>query len=178
MFFILDVMFKSRIMAFFEVEKQLKSWLSNVKKLVFLGVGNPLRHDDGFGPALIKAISKYKLPDKVKLVNCETVPENFLSTIIRLKPSHVIIVDSAQMNSSPGEVRLFTPEDIGGIAFSTHTLPLAFTIKYIQRFTRAEVRLLLVQPENLDFGEGLTLKVEEALNNVKKLLIKILQQMN
>ncbi|MGP3667424.1 MAG: hydrogenase maturation peptidase HycI [Candidatus Bathyarchaeota archaeon] len=165
-------------MAFLEVENQLKSWLSSVKKLVFLGVGNPLRRDDGFGPALIKAISKYKLPDKVKLVNCETVPENFLNAIVRLKPSHVIVVDSAQMNSPPGEIKLFPPEDIGGIVFSTHTLPLTFTIKYIQRFTRAEVRLLLVQPENLDFGEGLTLKVEEALNNVKKILIKILQQMN
>jgi len=164
------------LMMLLEVEKQLKEWLSNVKKLVILGVGNPLRHDDGFGPALIEAVSKYKLPDKVKLINCETVPENFLNTVIRLEPSHVIIVDSAQMNTLPGEVKLVSPENIGGITFSTHTLPLTFTIKYIKHFTGAEVKLILVQPENLDFGEGLTLKVSEALDDIKKLLIRILQQ--
>ena len=127
MFFTLSMLLGFRdLMMLLEVEKQLKEWLSNVKKLVILGVGNPLRHDDGFGPALIEAVSKYKLPDKVKLINCETVPENFLNTVIRLEPSHVIIVDSAQMNALPGEVKLVSPENIGGITFSTHTLPLTF----------------------------------------------------
>lgn len=164
-------------MTLLEIEKQLKEWLSNVKKLVILGVGNPLRRDDGFGPALIKSLSKYQLPGNVKLVDCEMVPENFLSTIIRLKPSHIIIVDSAQMNTLAGEVKLISPENIGGVTFSTHTLPLTFTIEYIKHFTKADVKLILVQPENLDFGEGLTLKVSEALNNIEKLLIKVLQQL-
>ncbi len=38
-------------------------------EIIIAGVGNELFGDDGFGPAVIRALSEYELPDNVKAMD-------------------------------------------------------------------------------------------------------------
>jgi len=62
-----------------------------------LGIGNPLRGDDAVGLRIIQNLMG-KVPDDVLLLECEMVPENYLSKIEQFKPTHVLMVDAAQLN--------------------------------------------------------------------------------
>ncbi len=143
-----------------------------------MGIGNPLRSDDGVGSLLIQELGQYDLPKNVKLFNCEIVPENFTRLIKKFKPTHVILVDSAQLNEKPGTVKLVSPTKIGGIAFSTHTLPLTFLIRYLKEVSRAKIVLLAIQPKNIDFGSELTPELKDTLNKLTLLMKKIFQVKN
>ncbi|MEM2576613.1 MAG: hypothetical protein QW476_01555 [Candidatus Bathyarchaeia archaeon] len=45
------------------LEKELKSWISGFKKIVILGIGNPIRRDDYIGVAVAKLLKEKNLPN-------------------------------------------------------------------------------------------------------------------
>jgi hypothetical protein len=48
----------------------------------------------------------------------------------------------------------------------------------LTKTTRAKIALLLIEPKNADFGEGLTGEIAKAATEISGLLIQILQQIN
>ncbi len=156
------------------LQTKLVGWLTDCRRLVIAGVGNSLRSDDGLGVALVGRLGK--LPRNVMAIDCGAVPETYVGPIRRFLPSHILIVDAADIGLSSGSVRLVSPEEIVGMALSTHTLPLRVFTDYLVGQTHAKVALLAVQPKNTDFGEGLSPEIEETLrlivDVVEGLLIK------
>ena len=136
-------------------------------------MGNPLRRDDFIGVEVVRGL-RNKVSERVRLIECETVPENFIDPVIEFKPTHVLVIDAALMNLPPGSVRLVEPEEIKGIAVSTHALPLSIFCDYIAKETSAKVALLAVQPRETVFGEGLTETLRSAAKNLKNLLMNLL----
>ena len=61
----------------YDVEKELKTWLSNAEKVVVAGIGNPIRMDDFVGTKIVQDLQG-KVSEKIYLIECETVPENFM----------------------------------------------------------------------------------------------------
>jgi len=59
-------------------------------------------------------------------------------------------------------------------AFSTHMLPLRIFCEYLKKTTKSKISLLLIEPKKTDFGEGLTLEIKNSVQNIIKLLLKIL----
>ena len=59
-------------------------------------------------------------------------------------------------------------------AFSSHMLPLRIFCDYLERTINPKIALILIEPENIDFGEGLTPKIKETAENLKEILIKLL----
>ena len=157
------------------LKKELKEWLSNSAKIVIAGIGNPIRMDDFVGVKIVQDLQG-KQPRNICLIECETVPESFMDEIIELKPSHVLLIDAAVMQLQPGEVRLFDAEKITNIpSISTHTLPIRVFCDYIAQLTNAKIALLLIEPGNTEFGEGLTPKVEAAAKKVTLMLLDLLR---
>jgi hydrogenase 3 maturation protease len=104
-----------------------------------------------------------------------TAPESTTGPIRVQKPSHLIIVDAAALGATPGEVALLEREDIDGITFCTHALPLSVVIDFIRSDHSAlDVFALAVQAEHLLFGEPLSLRVEQAARAVAQLLVDCL----
>jgi hydrogenase 3 maturation protease len=63
----------------------------------------------------------------------------------------------------PGTVHLYDAEEVANVpTISTHTLPLRVFCEYVKKLTGARIALLLIEPKNVDFGEGLTPEVEAA----------------
>jgi hydrogenase 3 maturation protease len=158
----------------YDIEKELKDWLSQAEHVVVAGIGNPIRFDDFVGVKIIQDLQS-KASSKVHLIECETVPESFMDEIVELKPSHVLLIDAAVLGVKPGEVRLYDVEKITNLpAISTHTLPLRVFCDYITQLTHAKIALLLIEPKNVEFGEGLTPEVASSAERIVKTLLSVL----
>jgi hydrogenase 3 maturation protease len=156
------------------IEKELKNWFTNAKHVVVAGIGNPIRQDDYVGTKIIQNLSG-KVSENVKLLECETVPESYILEIEQFKPSHVLLIDAAFLGLAPGEARLVLPQQVAGFsAVSSHVLPLRVFSDYLKESTGAKIALLLIQPKNVEFGEGLSPELEVAAKKLAGLLSDLL----
>ena len=155
-------------MADSEIAQQLTDFIAGAKKIAFLGIGNDLRTDDGLGLFIVSGITT-KHPD-IFLENVGSVPEAFARPLAEFGAERVILVDAASMRKPVGHVELVTKDRIGGIALSTHSMPLSFLMQYLEDQTGGKAIILGVQPQNIMFGEGLTPEIEEIS---RKLIIMI-----
>jgi hydrogenase 3 maturation protease len=158
----------------YNVQKELKKWLSDSGRVVVAGIGNPIRMDDFVGVKIVQDLQG-KLSQRVYLIECETVPESFIQQIIDFKPSHVLLIDAAILGLEPGDARLINPDQLTMFpAVSTHMLPLRIFCETIARTTHAKIALLLIEPKAADFGEGLTPEIETSAQKIVSALLKVL----
>lgn len=157
------------------VRCHLEAWLKGSDKVVILGVGSSLRRDDHIGVEVVRELEG-KVPRKVDLIECDTVPENFIEPIVNLRPSHLLIIDAALLNRRPGSVMFVGPNKIKGVPVSTHALPLSILLEYVSKQTGAKVAILAINPKDTGFGEDLTEELKEALQKVVALLTDALSK--
>jgi hydrogenase 3 maturation protease len=158
----------------YNIQDALEKWFAGANKVVVTGIGNPIRRDDFVGVKIVQDLQS-KVPKNVQLIECETVPESFMQDIVDFKPSHVLLVDAAILGLKPGETRLVLPEQITDFpAVTTHVLPLRIFCEYITKMAEAKIALLLIEPEDTEFGEGLTATVQAAAEKITKQLIELL----
>ena len=158
------------------VQRELEKWFSNAERVVVAGIGNPIRMDDYVGVRVVQDLLG-KVSERVYLIECETVPENFVPQIIDFNPTHVLLVDAALLGSKPGSFKLVQPGQLTtSPAFSTHMLPLRIFCEHVKETTKAKIALLLVQPEETDFGEGLSLTAQVSAKKIVKALLELLPQ--
>ena len=160
----------------YSVQDALEKWFAGADRVVVAGIGNPIRRDDFVGVKIVQDLQG-KVPKNVCLIECETVPESFMQDIVDFKPSHVLLVDAAILGLKPGETRLVLPEQIMDFpAITTHVLPLRIFCEYVTKMAEAKIALLLIEPEDTEFGEGLTAPVEAAAEKIAKQLIELLTE--
>lgn len=130
---------------------------------VLVGVGNPLRGDDGFGPELVGRLGE-AMP--FKTIDAGDMPEDCLEQVIALKPDRVLIADAVACGGKPGDVVLLEPESLGKkISVSTHQLPLLMFIRLIkERLPGVEIKILGLQPKNIDLGKGLSAQADRTID--------------
>ena len=156
------------------IENNLKNWLSNAQRVVIAGIGNPLRKDDFVGVEIVRNLLN-KVSQSVYLIQCETVPESFVEPITEFNATHILIIDAALLNLKPGSSKLIEPgQMMRQTAISTHALPLRIFCEYLAKTTGAEIALLLIQPKDAGFGEGLTAELKKSVAKLTNLLLRIL----
>lgn len=159
-----------------EIKKKLQEWFSKATRVVIAGIGNPLRRDDMVGVLIVRNLQNH-VSSSVYLIECETVPENFIEPIIKFKPSHMLVIDAAWLNLEPGASKLLSYEQLmEQHVVSTHALPLRIFCEYIAKTTGAKIALLAIQPKEASFGEGLTPQLRKTAENLTDLLKKILHK--
>ncbi|MGB9915507.1 MAG: hydrogenase 3 maturation endopeptidase HyCI [Candidatus Bathyarchaeales archaeon] len=157
----------------FSIRDALRKWFSSADRVVIAGIGNPIRRDDFVGMKIVQDL-KGKAPANVCLIECETVPESFIQDIVDFKPSHVLLIDAAFLGLQPGKARLVFPEQVAIYpAVTTHVLPLRIFCVYIEKMAAAKIALLLIEPENTGFGEGLTPTVQATAEEITKILLEL-----
>jgi hydrogenase 3 maturation protease len=157
----------------YDVQKALKEWLADAERVVVAGIGNPIRSDDFVGVKIVQNL-KGKVSERVYLIECETVPESFLQPIVEFNPTHVLLIDAAIIGLKPGEMRLMDPQRIADFpTISTHMLPLRLFCEYLTATTKAKIALLLIEPKNVEFGEGLTPDVQAGAEKIVNILLKL-----
>ena len=145
-------------------KKELAARLHGIPRdrIVFVGVGNRLRRDDGIGPEAI-GLLEGRVPNAL---DTDSVPENYTAAIKRLNPSAIVFIDALDFGGSPGSVRLIEASDIQGYGVSTHNLSLDVSMEYLMHETGADVFLVGVQPERIGDGEGVSPSLVEPLKKI------------
>ena len=161
----------------YNLQNVLERWLAGTERVVVAGIGNPIRTYDFVGVKIVQDLEG-KVSEKIHLLECETVPESYLEPIIEFNPTHVLLIDAAFLGLKPGAARLIDPERIADFpAVTTHMLPLRIFCEYITKMTGAKIALLLIEPKNAEFGEGLTPEVQAAAERITTVLLKLLCKM-
>ena len=154
-----------------DLEEELRIWLKEANGVVVAGIGNAIRSDDLVGVRIVEELQG-KVSGAVHLIECETVPESFVDEIVAVRPSHVLLIDAAMLGLRPGTAHLYDAEEVMNVpTISTHTLPLRVFCEYVRKMTGANIALLLIEPRNVDFGEGLTKEVQAAAVRVEAALL-------
>jgi hydrogenase 3 maturation protease len=157
-----------------DIESSLKEWFSGAKKVVVAGVGNPFRMDDFVGVKIVRNL-KGKVSNHVYLIEAETIPESYMQQIVAFKPTHILLVDAGIINKPAGTTQLADPTQlIRKTSISTHTLPLRVFCDYLTQTTAAKIALLIIQPADASFGEGLTPQIKQTAKTLAKQLQKLL----
>ncbi len=135
-----------------------------------LALGNPLRGDDGAGPAALQRLAAIPLPDGVELVDGGLAG---LETALHLQHrQRAIILDAADFGAAPGTwqrvsldaLHLAAPEDSPGL----HAAGLreALLLGEALGILPPDVVLYLIQPQQTGWGEGLSQDVGACLDSV------------
>jgi hydrogenase 3 maturation protease len=157
-----------------ELEDNLQNWLSGARRVVVTGIGNPLRKDDFVGVEIVRNL-RGKVSQLVYLIECETVPESFIGPITKFKPTHILLIDAGILSQKFGSSKLIEPDQMATeTAISTHALPLQIFCKYLAKTTGAKMALLVIQPKDTSFGEGLTTELKKAAKHLTVTLSKSL----
>jgi hydrogenase 3 maturation protease len=173
--------------------KILKQKLNNARRIAVLGVGSELRGDDIAGllaaQQIEKTITKQTTsphstrPDKsalaqggpeVRVFIGETAPENLTGEIKKFQPTHLIIIDAAELNKEPGHIEIMEPGTIGGTSFCTHSLPLKIVIGYLLESFKFQAIIIGIQPKTLVFGAQPTKEVVAAAKHIAKAITELL----
>jgi hydrogenase 3 maturation protease len=148
---------------------------SDARPVVVLGVGSQMRCDDAAGLHVAAAVSRAGLPG-VHAWETGPAPENFTAEIRRLHPATVVIVDCAHMEEAPGTLRLIEPQEIGGVSFGTHGLPLSVLADYLLKEVGCSVLILGIQPASVEVGEAVSQPVQDAIGEAASLLLECLSR--
>jgi len=128
-------------------------------KILFAGVGNVLKHDDGVGVYISGRIKPGKFIDAIVV---EMGIENYIGKINRLAPDILIITDACDFGREPGYWSLAAVSEIIGVTTNTHNISLA----KITELFNMPVYILGIQPADISFGEGLGEEAERTANQI------------
>ena len=150
---------------------------SNDSRLAILGIGNELLGDDSAGIRFVEMLQQAS-SDRPNLFifNCGAVPENATGPLRKFVPDFILMVDAAEMYETPGSINWIDLSTVSGFSASSHTLPLSILAKYLRSEFTCEVGLLCVQPQSLEFGEGLSKPVATAVHDILSEIIQIFDQ--
>jgi hydrogenase 3 maturation protease len=124
------------------------------KKILFIGIGNLLKMDDGIGVYISRNI---KNTETITSISVETSIENYIGKINSLNPDILVLVDCVNMKSAPGTFKLLDISQIHDLTFNTHNISL----KRLSDFFQMPVFVLGIQPERIDFGEDISYLVKK-----------------
>jgi len=136
-------------------------------KVIIVGIGNIMRGDDGFGPALVK-----ELDNRVNAhcIDVGTAPENYIGKIAKMSPDTILFVDAVHLSIKPGEYDILKKEDIVSSGLTTHDISPEMLINFLESQTKAKIYLLGMQPESIGFGDEMSDAVKRSLMKIAELI--------
>ena len=157
------------------------TWMLNsskffMKKICVIGLGNPLRKDDGIGIVLLKKLiqNKKTLPKQLEFIDGGTGGMNLLHILPQYDT--VIIIDAVQLNAAPGSYSFFSADEIKvdkkKDLFSTHADQLPQVIQLSRQLKELPKQLYIfgVQPKDTTYGTDLSQVIQK---NIDTLFIRL-----
>lgn len=141
-----------------------------VKRVLVLGLGNPLLGDEGIGVRVVEVLKRQVLPPGVAVTEGGTTGLGLIGLMEGYE--RVVIVDAADMGYPPGRVIRFTPAEVqfkaAGAPLSLHQVGLgeALALAEALEIAPAELVIIGVQPGRIEVGAGLSPEVENAIPQI------------
>lgn len=151
-------------------------------RVVVMGIGNPLRGDDGAGCLVARRLRRAfawvpagdppgnDAAEAVAIVDAEEVPESYLDVLEAARPEVIVLVDAADLGGEPGSVTLLEGHDLQDRATYTHRTPLGPMASYLEQRTGARVLFAGIQPGSPTWGDDLSGEVAAAANRLAMII--------
>lgn len=139
-------------------------------KTVIVGIGNSLRGDDGFGPALIQRLHGIQGQLNCVCIDAGSSPENYVGRIVKEQPETILLVDAVHLGLGPGQYQLLQPADIVAGGLTTHSMSSQLLIQFLEHQTQAKIFMLGVQAQTVALGEGMSEEVTQTLDEVERFI--------
>ncbi len=153
----------------------LRARLRQMHRLAIVGIGSDLRGDDAAGLLVLhhlRAALVGHRTNTIRLFNGGTAPENMTGAITRFMPSHILLVDAADLGQKPGTLQLIAPENISGVSFSTHVLPLNILTAYLQRALPCQAIIIGIQPGLTGFSLTHSHAIDQAARRLARIILQ------
>ena len=138
---------------------KLTRLLNTKKNILFVGIGNVLKHDDGVGVYICDHIAESK---GIKAFSAEQSIENYVGKINRSSPDWLVLVDSVLFGRQTGFADLIPVKEL--IDHTTHTHNIS--LKQIGQLFLMPVYVLGIEPGDISFGEGLSPEVKSVADEI------------
>jgi len=155
-----------------ELRRIIEGSLAGEGDLMLIGIGNPLRGDDGVGVEIVRILMQSLRNEKVKVLIVEDRVDLIPRMLRDVNPRIILIFDAADFGGSPGEIRIMSPDETSGKTTSTHDMPLNLMLRLAEKDAPAYV--LGIQVETLEFGRGISPAVKAAADEVASFLLNLL----
>jgi hydrogenase 3 maturation protease len=160
----------------------LKAALAGAHRVAVLGVGSELRGDDQAGLLVIQKLRKRCKVDGscpgIGLFHGATAPENLTGEIKAYRPSHLILIDAADVGKAPGTVEIIDPELISGMAFSTHRMPLQILVDYMRESIDCKVIVIGIQPKTVEYDGAVSPETRASVREVATAIETIVREIS
>lgn len=134
---------------------------------LIIGLGNPLRGDDGVGVRAAQALAVRALPDDVEVIDGGTQGLGIVNLMEGRQ--RLILVDATDVGQVPGQFARFTLDEARLLGDDQHLSVHAAGLRDALLLARAlkmlpqEVVIFGVQPATVEWGSALSPQVEAAL---------------
>lgn len=147
-----------------------------MKNIGVIGIGNPLRRDDGIGIVLLEKLIERKdeLPSDIEFIDGGTSGMNLLHLLARF--DIVVIIDAVNFNGNIGESKLFTTGEVYSkktrFNISTHESDFLKIIHLSKELGENpdEIFIFGVQPKDTSHGQDFSLDLQQ---KIEPLLISL-----
>lgn len=138
--------------------------------MAVLGAGSELRGDDRAGLLVVERLrtrcKKNGSCPQIEPFYGATAPENLTGEIKRYRPTHLILVDAADVGKEPGNVEVISPETIAEVSFTTHMMPMKIVVDYLRESIDCKVMIVGIQPKSLEYDVPVSPEVRASVRQV------------
>ena len=138
-------------------------------KIGIIGIGNPLRQDDGIGIVLLEKLRQEKkgFPDDLEYVDGGTGGMSLLHVLVRFDIA--VVVDAVDFNGKPGEYIFFNPDESRSkkpmVTTSTHGSDFFDVLRVSKQLHENPDKLYIfgIQPKTMSAGTELSSELKYAI---------------
>ena len=148
---------------------------------LIVAFGNPLRGDDGVGPAVVEALQRRTLAAHVEVLDAGTA--SLEAALLFEGRSQIIIIDAADFGQPPGTVRklVLAAHELGSGPVHPNSLHAAglreaLGLAAALGILPDPITLFAIQPQSLEYQTGLSAKVQEAIPSLVDSIVASLDE--
>ena len=138
-------------------------------RVVIIGMGNELRADDAVGLHVVRLLKPYT-HNRLQVFEGHMTPEAFIGPACAAHPTHLLIVDAAELHKKPGAWQVLSSNDVEEGLFTTHAIPAIEVAAEIQRRCGAKVAFLGIQPKSRDISLSLSKECVHAAEEIADII--------
>ena len=138
-------------------------------KTAFIGLGNKDRADDGVG---LLIVNRLKENHKNAWTEEEGLEEVVLSLMKDNTIDEVVFIDAVDFDGDPGQIDIFTSDEVPLLELSTHKAPLGTLMALLEKKGKTTY-LIGIQPASIEFNQEIHPYVYNSASEIIQYLSKL-----
>ncbi|OLS24348.1 MAG: Hydrogenase 3 maturation protease [Candidatus Heimdallarchaeota archaeon LC_2] len=161
------------------LDSKLISILVNFKKVIIIGLGNPIKGDDGAGVYITEKLKGSQKKNSINILSCYNSPANYLGKIVKFNPDFVLFIDAVyHPNFILGDIVIINPNKILELeSFTTHYQNYSVILDFLNKELNKTLDYLVlgINVEEMELADDISEIVikssETIISSIKKMLL-------